>query len=775
MQGFVTVGKKRRNRAWAALALAALCLGLAGSWREAAVGAKAAQPAALEQDGADRAGISAGDLLPALGIDGDSAEVYGVAAPVSGGDGALPVSGGEAVSGGDAAALEEASAALARQVKEDQPMLGLVYMAQRLEVLSAPDEYPGFISLPSGHSLHILGMELDGHGRLWLRVGFYDEGRWTEGYAPRSHVATADPRFLEWEQTHARDSWLWNIQEEESGTLRARSVSATEISQFPASYRAALVELKRQHPNWIFVPHFTGRDWNTYISQQLGERSLIAASAPEAFRQGAYGGGRWHYASAAGIAYYLDPRNFLQEDRIFQFELLSYNAQYHDKDTVEQMLAPTFMATARGYAPGTHLSYATIIFANGRELGMSPYFVVRRLIQEQGVYGTSPLISGNYTGGDGGLAGYYNYFNIGASGSNAQEEIVNGLVYARAKLWNTAYESIRGGMQFLARNYISKGQDTTYGQKFDLVNASPYHQYMQNIQAPYSEAAGVRNAYAASGNLEQSFVFKIPVFANMPQQDEGPAQNFQLQLQLPEGYATAQSWIDGELVEGSLDGQNLRLSLADAGKKTAIAYRYDQAGIPVGMAVWELYYNGITYEARLLPAFGDMFQYHGFSIRIVGRSGIRCTNSISASLKEAFGQGRVEGYALKEYGTLVMRQSNREILPMVRGGLKVQQGAAFISGGGVDNIYALKEGRSQFTSVLVGLPAEEYKTEFAYRAYALLEKDGENVVIYGPAMARSIYVQAQRWIDRGYYPQGGSADLFLRQLLADGDGAQTAP
>ena len=39
---------------------------------------------------------------------------------------------------------------------------------------------------------------------------------------------------------------------------------------------------------------------------------------------------------------------------------------------------------------------------------------------------------------------------------------------------------------------------------------------MQNIEAPYSESSGIRRAYTETGALDNPFVFKIPVYNNMP-------------------------------------------------------------------------------------------------------------------------------------------------------------------------------------------------------------------------------------------------------------------
>ena len=139
-------------------------------------------------------------------------------------------------------------------------------------------------------------------------------------------------------------------------------------------------------------------------------------------------------------------------------------------------------------------------------------------MQEQGVRGDSALISGAY--------GAYNYFNVKASGATDTEILANGIAYAQSQGWVTRYASILGGAQVVGGNYISKGQDSLYLQKFD-VDASYYglysHQYMQNIQAPRSEATTTKKMYANAGSLNSAFVFKIPVYNNMPDDTYYPA------------------------------------------------------------------------------------------------------------------------------------------------------------------------------------------------------------------------------------------------------------
>ena len=120
------------------------------------------------------------------------------------------------------------------------------------------------------------------------------------------------------------------------------------------------------------------------------------------------------------------------------------------------------------------------------------------------------MISGTYSG----YEGYYNYFNIGAYGTG-NTVYTRGLSYAKDKGWNTRYKALLGGAEFIAKSYIGVGQDTLYFQKFDVIAQGGLytHQYMTNVEAAISESKSVAKAYT---DKTQAFVFKIPVYENMP-------------------------------------------------------------------------------------------------------------------------------------------------------------------------------------------------------------------------------------------------------------------
>lgn len=301
--------------------------------------------------------------------------------------------------------------------------------------------------------------------------------------------------------------------------------NSTNISAFPASYQSYIKSLISAHPNWVFEPYNTGIDWNELVAyQKAKDRSLIEKSSnPEIYfskepgnydaATGTYigkSGANWVVPNDETIMHYLDPRNFLNDSDVFMFLKLSFNEAVHTANNIEVLLGNSWMHN-RKLEDDSSMTYAQAFEKSGKETQVSSFFLAARVIQENGS-GTSALISGTYPG----YEGYYNYFNHGAYGSTEAEIIVNGLNSAKQNGWNTRYKALYGGANTLATKYIARNQYTLYFQKFDVVNGISYHQYMQNIQAPFYEGRTMRKAYNNVGLLEEAYVFSIPIYNNMP-------------------------------------------------------------------------------------------------------------------------------------------------------------------------------------------------------------------------------------------------------------------
>ena len=302
---------------------------------------------------------------------------------------------------------------------------------------------------------------------------------------------------------------------------------------FPDSYIPQLIKLHNAHPDWQFKVFKVNTNFSNIVSLEYdgysrgwsliedtgsyydGYKSTDSWSynyLTNVFSTNFTGGGKyWYAANKQTIAYYLDPRNFLNDKQIFMFETLSYNEAYHTKEGIEKMLVGTFMT---GYADEENQkTYADAFLDAAKTYQISPYVLISRIIQEVGARG-STIVSGTFEG----YEGYYNFYNIKAAGNSSYETIANGLKYAKEQGWDTKYKAIVGGASFLASGYVNAGQDTLYLQKWDLLPPNyASHQYMQNITAPATESIKTYNGYNNISLVNSSFVFSIPVFNNMPE------------------------------------------------------------------------------------------------------------------------------------------------------------------------------------------------------------------------------------------------------------------
>lgn len=323
------------------------------------------------------------------------------------------------------------------------------------------------------------------------------------------------------------------------------SAKLTGIENFPESYRPYLYELKKKYPNWVFTALYTGLDWNTVISNEYAnDKNLVPISYSDNWKcqdEGKYNveiDSGWVNASKWAIEYTMDPRNFLNEVRIFQFEKLSYDESVNTKTGIEKILYGTeFYNRQVTYKEGgvTEVAmaekYSDLIWNAAVYSGVSPYHLASRIKQEVGPFVTHSSISGTVKG----YEGLYNFYNIGATSSTEDlGAIKNGLRYARDAHgateqvkknylipWTNPTRAITGGAVFIGSSYISVGQNNLYLQKFDVNddrgNDLFWHQYMTNCLAPYSESYSIYKAYSNMGMMNSSIGFVIPVYNNMPE------------------------------------------------------------------------------------------------------------------------------------------------------------------------------------------------------------------------------------------------------------------
>ena len=321
------------------------------------------------------------------------------------------------------------------------------------------------------------------------------------------------------------------LQIKESYAAQSTEGYSSKINNYPG-YKELIDNLKAKYPNWQFKILYTGLDWNQVIKNETSAahgRNLVYYDKTGAWicstcGNKAYDTGKWRCASEVAVSYYMDPRNWLNEDYIFQFENLKYDSSTQTIDGVNKIInnAPwmrgsqiTYTKTD-GSTATINKSYAQVIMEAAQASNISPYHLASRIVQEQGSNSTaSSTGKGTYSG----YVGYYNFYNINATGSGNAAVISNALRYAKRKGWTDPETAIKGGAAWIASGYINVGQSTLYLQKYDVDNSDGklyYHQYMGNISAAVSESTSVKKSYSSLGMLNNSFTFVIPVFENMP-------------------------------------------------------------------------------------------------------------------------------------------------------------------------------------------------------------------------------------------------------------------
>ena len=320
----------------------------------------------------------------------------------------------------------------------------------------------------------------------------------------------------------------------------ADSTFEKSISAFPESYRVKLRELHKIYPEWEFQAMDTGLNWNDAVNvESSGGRSLIDVydSYSDVFKSkntGDYNYSSGRYIQKDGgfctankycVSYFMDPRNFLNEENIFQFELLRFDDSF-TVDSVDLVLSGTFMynkkityVTSSGASKTMNQTYAEVIYEAGEMYDINPCYLASKIRNE---IGSTP--SGSVTGRNSSYPGIYNFYNIGASdGAGA---ITRGLAWAAGRdgtyhrPWTTPKKSIVGGAEYIASTYIGKGQFTGYYQRFNVNPDSYYstyeHQYMTNVSGATIQGYSAYRSYLSMGLLEGHFIFSIPVYRNMP-------------------------------------------------------------------------------------------------------------------------------------------------------------------------------------------------------------------------------------------------------------------
>ncbi len=378
----------------------------------------------------------------------------------------------------------------------------------------------------------------------WYKINYNNKTGWVCG------ISSSGARNVELYRTQTIRTYNRNPETDYERQL--------QNAGFPSSYWDKLSQLHKDHPNWNFIANNIdrGKDFSYVTWAETGAvsdgdigKSLLYAYGGDTDLVAGYlktdvynyktnkftmqDSGGFYAARQDVVAYYMDPRNFLNENFIFQFELLSYNSQYQTQNVVESVFGNGYLRR-----------YASNYVNAGKDKGVSPIHMATRSVQE-GLNKENFLTTGSsftYTGSryrsdfyNRTFSNCFNFFNIGAY-SDSVSAAQNAGIYAcdpylertYGRPWNSVSSALNGGALYLAGSYITQGQDTLYFQKWNtasyaLSNRLYTHQYMTNITAPAYEASDTYDSYNANGLINNTaFSFVIPVYKNMPEKTVMP-------------------------------------------------------------------------------------------------------------------------------------------------------------------------------------------------------------------------------------------------------------
>lgn len=470
--------------------------------------------------------------------------------------------------------------------------------------------YPVVTGLADGERVKILSEVSDGDGNKWYNIETLSGIR---GFVSASYIIVI-------EQNSSSSAYEVDGNFEEYLTGQG----------FPESYKPYLRELHAVYPNWVFTAKNTQLDWNDVIAREskLGI-SLVAGSLPDYYKSNdpgafnsdgsykSFDSGSWHAASKSAIAYYMDPRNFLTKNRIFQFISHRFDAEKHNIAGLNLLLKGTFMEGEYPKSEGEiteHRMYADVIYDAGCISGVNPYVLSAMILVEQGTRGVGGCISGTEPG----YEGYYNYYNIGAYRAGSLTAVQRGLSYASGsgsylRPWNTREKAITGGALWYFNNYVDRNKDSLYLKKWNVMNGISYvgvGQYMSNIQGAYLEASNLYRGY--ENVLNDAMTFEIPVYTGMPEEASPLPSESDIDAANPAEEAAAEEARLRELTAQ----RNAELSegVALTSIKLKSEYYYNSKGRKSIRINWEKQRaEGVGYKVDYYEVFRSEKRYSGYT------------------------------------------------------------------------------------------------------------------------------------------------------------------
>lgn len=248
--------------------------------------------------------------------------------------------------------------------------------ATSLNVRSGPGTGNSIVKkLSYGTAVTVIGETRDSAGTIWYKIRFTSGFETKEGYASSA--------YIKFPVSYAQDSDF-------EAYMRQQG--------FPDSYKESLRTLHAEHPTWVFQAQKTGLDWNEVIrNESMVGANLVDTGSISSWKSTEYGaydwntgkwtgfdGATWVAASEEIVAYYMDPRNFLNDTYVFQFLNHSYDSAHQTKEGLESMLNGTFL-DAEAVSNGSSSSGESVVTPGSvseDEVSLGPGYVNRNETSE---------------------------------------------------------------------------------------------------------------------------------------------------------------------------------------------------------------------------------------------------------------------------------------------------------------------------------------------------------------------------------------------------------
>lgn len=422
--------------------------------------------------------------------------------------------------------------------------IGTILLSIKLEIINAAENYP-YNGMTTGDSLVVHNKANTNSNSAVTELAF-GTGVKVTGKSGNMYKITYDTN----KTGYVSANYVINV----DAGKKTTNVSGIEtydnycnslISKgFDRSYCQYLYHLHSKYPNWEFKADVLEYTLDEATAEEEG-KVVLQTKNSNYWLNGKYIEGDYYYINQAVIASFMDPRNSLYESLIFQFLDLESSKNISNDNALKKIAGS-----------GNLSKYFDEFEKAAVTVSINPVHIMARSEQEGANKSNYGAITGLYTTSTGrksaqgySLDGYYNFYNIGSyTDSNYDYTVQRGLAYAAGFLesnncivknsngkyeysaskceqlsynrpWNTPEKAIIGGAEFIANDYVRKGQDTLYYQKFNVSTYSSYtdfsHQYMTNIHAPVNEGGRIYEAYKAGNLLNSKFTFIIPVYKNM--------------------------------------------------------------------------------------------------------------------------------------------------------------------------------------------------------------------------------------------------------------------